>query len=222
MRIGYGVRLLPKPYNHPIRTAESVAVLDLVSDGRVEFGTGRSSTRAEIEGFGIDPHETREMWDEALRPHRRHAGPTTSTRSTGKHWSMPPPARAPEAVAEAAPADLGRDVERRGPLRDRQAAASACCRSPSATRPRSSRSASQNYRRGQADCTEPVGKFVQRDRGDVHDGALQRHQREGTGRRRGVVRLVPEDRGAQHRVARRVHGRSEARISATTATRARR
>ena len=61
----------PKPYNHPVRTAESVATLDLVSNGRVEFGTGRSSTRAEIEGFGIDPHETREMWDEALAPHRR-------------------------------------------------------------------------------------------------------------------------------------------------------
>ena len=41
IRIGYGVRLLPQPYNHPIRTAESVAVLDLLSDGRVEFGTGR-------------------------------------------------------------------------------------------------------------------------------------------------------------------------------------
>ena len=66
IRIGYGVRLLPKPYNHPIRTAESVAVLDLLSDGRVEFGTGRSSSRAEIEGFGLDPHQTREMWDEAL------------------------------------------------------------------------------------------------------------------------------------------------------------
>ncbi len=33
LRLGYGVRLLPKPYNHPIRTAESVAVLDLLSDG---------------------------------------------------------------------------------------------------------------------------------------------------------------------------------------------
>ncbi|MEO1914218.1 MAG: LLM class flavin-dependent oxidoreductase, partial [Myxococcales bacterium] len=42
LRIGYGVRLMPKPYNHPIRTAESVAVQDLLSDGRVEFGTGRS------------------------------------------------------------------------------------------------------------------------------------------------------------------------------------
>jgi alkanesulfonate monooxygenase SsuD/methylene tetrahydromethanopterin reductase-like flavin-dependent oxidoreductase (luciferase family) len=66
MRLGYGVRLMPFPYNHPVRSAESAAVLDLVSDGRVEFGTGRSSTRAELEGFGIDPHRTRELWEEAI------------------------------------------------------------------------------------------------------------------------------------------------------------
>jgi len=66
MRIGYGVRLMPFPYNHPVRSAESAAVLDLVSDGRVEFGTGRSSTRDELEGFGIDPHRTRELWEEAV------------------------------------------------------------------------------------------------------------------------------------------------------------
>jgi alkanesulfonate monooxygenase SsuD/methylene tetrahydromethanopterin reductase-like flavin-dependent oxidoreductase (luciferase family) len=66
IRIGHGVRLLPAPYNHPVRVAEAGAVLDLVCDGRLEFGTGRSSTRAEIEGFGIDPHQTRPMWEEAL------------------------------------------------------------------------------------------------------------------------------------------------------------
>jgi alkanesulfonate monooxygenase SsuD/methylene tetrahydromethanopterin reductase-like flavin-dependent oxidoreductase (luciferase family) len=55
IRLGYGVRLMPKPYNHPVRTAESVAVLDLVSDGRVDFGTGRSATRVELEGFGTRP-----------------------------------------------------------------------------------------------------------------------------------------------------------------------
>ena len=59
MRLGYGVRLMPQPYNHPVRTAESVAVLDLISNGRVDFGTGRSATRAELEGFGIDPGQTR-------------------------------------------------------------------------------------------------------------------------------------------------------------------
>jgi alkanesulfonate monooxygenase SsuD/methylene tetrahydromethanopterin reductase-like flavin-dependent oxidoreductase (luciferase family) len=66
LRIGYGVRLLPAPYNHPVRSAESAAVLDLVSNGRVEFGTGRSATRTELEGFGVNPHETRAMWAEAL------------------------------------------------------------------------------------------------------------------------------------------------------------
>lgn len=66
LRLGYGVRLMPFPYNHPVRSAESAAVLDLISDGRVEFGTGRSSTRAELEGFGIDPHRTRELWEEAV------------------------------------------------------------------------------------------------------------------------------------------------------------
>jgi alkanesulfonate monooxygenase SsuD/methylene tetrahydromethanopterin reductase-like flavin-dependent oxidoreductase (luciferase family) len=66
IRLGYGVRLMPKPYNHPVRTAESVAVLDLLSDGPVEFGTGRSATRAELEGFGIHPDDTRSMWREGL------------------------------------------------------------------------------------------------------------------------------------------------------------
>jgi alkanesulfonate monooxygenase SsuD/methylene tetrahydromethanopterin reductase-like flavin-dependent oxidoreductase (luciferase family) len=66
MRIGFGVRLMPFPYNHPVRSAEAAAVLDLLSDGRVEFGTGRSSTRDELEGFRIDPHRTRELWEEAL------------------------------------------------------------------------------------------------------------------------------------------------------------
>jgi alkanesulfonate monooxygenase SsuD/methylene tetrahydromethanopterin reductase-like flavin-dependent oxidoreductase (luciferase family) len=66
IRIGHGVRLLPFPYNHPIRAAEAAAVIDLISDGRLEFGTGRSSTRAELEGFGIDPEQTRALWDEAL------------------------------------------------------------------------------------------------------------------------------------------------------------
>ena len=66
IRIGHGVRLLPFPYNHPIRAAEMAAALDLVCGGRMEFGTGRSATRDELEGFGIDPQETRGMWEEAL------------------------------------------------------------------------------------------------------------------------------------------------------------
>jgi alkanesulfonate monooxygenase SsuD/methylene tetrahydromethanopterin reductase-like flavin-dependent oxidoreductase (luciferase family) len=67
LRIGHGVRLLPFPYNHPVRAAEAAAVLDLISDGRLEFGTGRSATRIELEAFGIRPDDTRPLWDEGLR-----------------------------------------------------------------------------------------------------------------------------------------------------------
>jgi len=66
LKIGHGVRLLPFPYNHPLRVAEMAAMLDCISEGRLEFGTGRSATRAELEGFGIDPEHTRDLWEEAL------------------------------------------------------------------------------------------------------------------------------------------------------------
>lgn len=66
IRIGHGVVLLPHPFNHPIRVAERIGALDILSNGRVEFGTGRSSP-FEQEPFGIDPEESRAMWEEALR-----------------------------------------------------------------------------------------------------------------------------------------------------------
>jgi alkanesulfonate monooxygenase SsuD/methylene tetrahydromethanopterin reductase-like flavin-dependent oxidoreductase (luciferase family) len=67
IRIGHGVRLLPFNYNHPVRVAEMAAVLDIMSKGRLDFGTGRSASAIELEGFGIDPSQTRAQWDEALR-----------------------------------------------------------------------------------------------------------------------------------------------------------
>jgi len=67
IRIGHGVRLLPFNYNNPIRAAEMAATLDIMSRGRLDFGTGRSASAIELEGFGIDPATTRAQWDEALR-----------------------------------------------------------------------------------------------------------------------------------------------------------
>ena len=52
--------LMPPNYNHPARVAERIATLDLVSNGRVEFGTGESASRLELGGFnGVDPVEKR-------------------------------------------------------------------------------------------------------------------------------------------------------------------
>ena len=88
IRLGYGVRLMPKPYNHPVRTAESVAVLDLLSGGRVDLGTGRSATRAELEGFGIDPAESRRMWQEAIE-HVVGCWTNEEHEFAGEFWQMP-------------------------------------------------------------------------------------------------------------------------------------
>ncbi|MCH8850392.1 MAG: LLM class flavin-dependent oxidoreductase, partial [Chloroflexi bacterium] len=67
IRIGHGVVLLPFGYNHPIRVAERAATLDIVSNGRLEFGTGRSATAFEMDPFGVDPETNRDEWDEAIR-----------------------------------------------------------------------------------------------------------------------------------------------------------
>ncbi len=66
IRIGHAVALLPGQYNHPIRVAERAAVLDILSDGRMDLGTGRSSTVIEMDGFQVNPEETRDQWAEAL------------------------------------------------------------------------------------------------------------------------------------------------------------
>jgi alkanesulfonate monooxygenase SsuD/methylene tetrahydromethanopterin reductase-like flavin-dependent oxidoreductase (luciferase family) len=65
IRLGHGIVLMPPGYSHPGKIASRIATLDLVSNGRVELGTGESASRAELEGFGIDPKEKRAMWREA-------------------------------------------------------------------------------------------------------------------------------------------------------------
>jgi alkanesulfonate monooxygenase SsuD/methylene tetrahydromethanopterin reductase-like flavin-dependent oxidoreductase (luciferase family) len=65
IRIGHGVRLLPFNFNHPIKLAEQAAVLDILSNGRVEFGLGRSTTAQELDGFNVNYERTREEVREA-------------------------------------------------------------------------------------------------------------------------------------------------------------
>jgi alkanesulfonate monooxygenase SsuD/methylene tetrahydromethanopterin reductase-like flavin-dependent oxidoreductase (luciferase family) len=66
IRLGHGIVLMPPDYNHPARVAERIARLDPVSKGRVEFGTGESSARAELGGFGVDVEQKRDQWLEAV------------------------------------------------------------------------------------------------------------------------------------------------------------
>ena len=65
IRLGHGITLMPPKYNHPARVAERIAMLDLVSNGRAEWGTGESATALELEGFGVTMAEKTAMWAEA-------------------------------------------------------------------------------------------------------------------------------------------------------------
>jgi alkanesulfonate monooxygenase SsuD/methylene tetrahydromethanopterin reductase-like flavin-dependent oxidoreductase (luciferase family) len=90
IRLGHGIVLMPPAYNHPARVAERIATLDLVSDGRVEWGTGQSSSRIELEGFNVDPAEKREMWLEAVRETARMLALNPYPGFQGSYFSMPP------------------------------------------------------------------------------------------------------------------------------------
>src|SRR6185295_15451657 len=65
IRLGHGIRQVIANYNHPARTAEALATLDLISEGRVDFGIGEGATRLELGGFGIKAKEKRAMALEA-------------------------------------------------------------------------------------------------------------------------------------------------------------
>ena len=90
IRLGFGIMHLPPAVNHPARVAERVSTLDLISNGRVEFGTGESSSVGELGGFGIDPADKRKMWEEALEVSIRCMIEEPFTGFKGEHIEMPP------------------------------------------------------------------------------------------------------------------------------------
>ncbi|MEV0403662.1 LLM class flavin-dependent oxidoreductase [Actinoallomurus sp. NPDC050550] len=64
IHLGLGVVLLP--FQHPVRTAERVATLDVLSGGRVEFGTGRGASPLEYQAFQRPFEQSRQIWEETL------------------------------------------------------------------------------------------------------------------------------------------------------------
>ena len=90
IRLGHGIVQSPPPFNHPARIAERISTLDLVSGGRVDFGTGESSSEAELGGFVIDPEQKRKMWEEGLRVAVRCMTEAPFTGYSGEYVTMPP------------------------------------------------------------------------------------------------------------------------------------
>ncbi len=103
MRLGHGIVQTAPGYNHPARVAERIAMLDLVSGGRVEFGSGESSSEAELRGFGVDPVTKREAWLEGLEVTIRCMTETPFTGVEGRFVSMPPRNVVPKPVQRPHP-----------------------------------------------------------------------------------------------------------------------
>lgn len=87
IRLGHGIRQVIPNYNHPARTAEGLATLDLISNGRVDFGIGEGATRLELHGFDIPAKQKRAMSLETaeqvanmmvMEPYPGHDSPTFS------------------------------------------------------------------------------------------------------------------------------------------------
>ncbi|MGH0032784.1 MAG: LLM class flavin-dependent oxidoreductase [Myxococcota bacterium] len=89
IRLGHGIVLMPPGYNHPARVAERIATLDLVSNGRVDFGTGESSSIAELGGYGVPVEQKRDQWLECVEQTANMMVMDPYPGFEGKYFSMP-------------------------------------------------------------------------------------------------------------------------------------
>jgi alkanesulfonate monooxygenase SsuD/methylene tetrahydromethanopterin reductase-like flavin-dependent oxidoreductase (luciferase family) len=65
IRLGHGIIQLTT--SHPAKVAERIAVLDLLSNGRAELGTGESASITELEPFNVTMEDKRAHWEDAVR-----------------------------------------------------------------------------------------------------------------------------------------------------------
>lgn len=102
IKLRHMVVLLPFPFNHPIRVAERLATLDIVSNGRAELGTGRANTLLALDGFNCPLDETRARWEEGLEIVMK-AFLSDPFSHEGKYFKIPPRSLSPKGVQQPHP-----------------------------------------------------------------------------------------------------------------------
>lgn len=100
IRLGTAISLLP--FENPLRKAEDFAMLDLLSNGRLNFGVGRGIIPAHFAGFAVDPHESRARYEESLAIIRQ-AWTQDTFSYKGKFWQVPSLSLAPKPVQKPHP-----------------------------------------------------------------------------------------------------------------------
>ncbi|MEU3396972.1 LLM class flavin-dependent oxidoreductase [Streptomyces filamentosus] len=107
IHLGSGIFNPLAPVNHPVKVAEKVAMLDHLSAGRFEFGSGRGAGSHEILGFfpGItDMNHTKELWEETIAEFPKMWLQDEYPGFQGKHWSLPPRKILPKPYGRSHPA----------------------------------------------------------------------------------------------------------------------
>ncbi|MFC7310259.1 LLM class flavin-dependent oxidoreductase [Streptomyces monticola] len=90
IRLAHGIVSLPAAVNHPARVAERLATLDLLSGGRVDFGTGAGSSQLELGAFEVDRDSKKDQWKESLDVVTRLLTEEPFTGHEGQWVNVPP------------------------------------------------------------------------------------------------------------------------------------
>jgi alkanesulfonate monooxygenase SsuD/methylene tetrahydromethanopterin reductase-like flavin-dependent oxidoreductase (luciferase family) len=101
-RIRLGTAVLLLPLQHPLRTAEEAAVVDLLSQGRLELGVGRGMITIHFQGFNVPREESRTRFEEALMLIRQ-AWTQETCSFDGKFFQVPPTAVVPKPLQKPHP-----------------------------------------------------------------------------------------------------------------------
>ena len=162
IRIGHAGVLTPFKINHPLRVAERAAVLDHLSHGRVELGLARSGG-AEWSTFGVDPDATLAELEEAAR---LMVTAWTEPEFTWESERLSIPARTlvPKPVQQPHPA-LWQTVSSPGSFRMAGELGMGILCTTLLSPVSVLETMLVDYEAGQAACTDPVGKFVNDQRG---------------------------------------------------------
>jgi alkanesulfonate monooxygenase SsuD/methylene tetrahydromethanopterin reductase-like flavin-dependent oxidoreductase (luciferase family) len=87
-KIRLGTAVVVLPWHNPILVAEQAATLDLLSNGRLDFGVGKGYRAYEFSGFCIPPEEATERFDEAMEVIRKAWTSSGRFSFHGKRWKF--------------------------------------------------------------------------------------------------------------------------------------
>jgi probable F420-dependent oxidoreductase len=85
-RIRLGTAVVVLPWHNPVLVAEQAATLDLLSNGRLDFGVGKGYRDYEFSGFCIPPAEATERFEEAMAVIRKAWTAEERFSHHGKRW----------------------------------------------------------------------------------------------------------------------------------------